>query len=168
MRPGFDLWRGWNIVAQAFDRLKGALAMAGGDGKKKEEKKDPETGRDANQVGFTMKSHSMFGDFSLRAFLETCLDENSKRLARYDARLLRPMLVPSVVKTVVKVLPRQEDVEQARLRRPGRVSARGRSFVARGRAEFPRRARCRTHGSSVNSTRQGQAPGRDNHQEEDP
>jgi hypothetical protein len=108
LRPGFDLWRGWNIVAQAFDRLKGALAMAGGDGKKKEEKKDPETGRDANQVGFTMKSHSIFGDFSLRAFLETCLDENSKRLARYDARLLRPMLVPSVVKTVVKVLPRKK------------------------------------------------------------
>ena len=111
MRPGFDLWRGWNIVAQAFDRLKGALAMAGGDGKKKsdkDDKKDPVTGRDANQVGFTMKSHSMFGDFSLRAFLETCLDENSKRLARYDARLLRPMLVPSVVKTVVKVLPRKK------------------------------------------------------------
>jgi len=111
LRPGFDLWRGWNIVAQAFDRLKGALAMAGGDGKKKsdmDDKKDPVTGRDANQVGFTMKSHSMFGDFSLRAFLETCLDENSKRLARYDPRLLRPMLVPSVVKTVVKVLPRKK------------------------------------------------------------
>ena len=42
LRPGFDLWRGWNIVAQAFDRLKGALAMAGGDGKKGE-KKDAET-----------------------------------------------------------------------------------------------------------------------------
>jgi hypothetical protein len=108
MRPAFDLWRGWNIVAQAFDRLKGALAMAGGDGKKKDEKKDPETGRDANQVGFTMKSHSMFGDFSLRAFLETCLEENARRLAPYDARLLRPMLVPSVVKTFVKVLPRKK------------------------------------------------------------
>ena len=58
MRPAFDLWRGWNIVAQAFDRLKGALAMAGGDGKKKDEKEGPETGRDADQVGFTMKSHS--------------------------------------------------------------------------------------------------------------
>lgn len=101
-RPGFDLWRGWNILAQAFDRLKGALAMAGGDGKKTED------GRDAAQVGFALKSHSVFGDFSLRAFLETCLAENDKRLAPYDARLLRPMLVPSVVKAFVKVLPRKK------------------------------------------------------------
>jgi hypothetical protein len=50
----------------------------------------------------------MFGDFSLRSFLETCLEENAKRLAPYDPRLLRPMLVPSVVKTVVKVLPRKK------------------------------------------------------------
>ena len=106
LRPGFDLWRGWNIVAQAFDRLKGALAMAGGDGKKDDKKQDPETGRDADQVGFTMKSHSMFGDFSLRAFLETCLEENAKRLAPYDARLLRPSIVPPVIKALVKVLPR--------------------------------------------------------------
>jgi len=102
LRPGFDLWRGWNIAAQAFDRLKGALAMAGGDGKKTED------GRDATQVGFTLKSHSVFGDFSLRAFLETCLEENDKRLEPYDVRLLRPMLVPSVVRVMVKVLPRKK------------------------------------------------------------
>jgi hypothetical protein len=100
--------RRWNIMAQAFDRLKGALSMAGGNGKKDDEKKDTAAGRDATQVGFTMKSHSMFGDFSLRAFLETCLEENARRLAPYDSRLLRPMLVPSVVKTVVRVLPRKK------------------------------------------------------------
>lgn len=105
LRPGFDLWRGWNIVGQAFDRLKGALNMAGGDGKKKDEPSEP--GRDATQQGFTLKSHSVFGDFSLRSFLETCLEENDKRLARYDPRLLRPTLVPSVVRQVVKVLPRR-------------------------------------------------------------
>jgi len=104
LRPAFDVWRGWNIVAQAFDRLKGALAMAGGNG---DEKKDADAPSAANQDGFTLKSHSAFGDFSLRAFLETCLEENDKRLARYDERLLRPMLVPSVVKAVVKVLPRK-------------------------------------------------------------
>ncbi len=110
LRPAFDLWRGWNITAQAFDRLKGALAMAGGDGKKDGKKKGEVAadGRDATQVGFTLKSHSVFGDFSLRAFLETCLEENDKRLAPYDERLLRPMLVPSVVKTFVKVLPRKK------------------------------------------------------------
>lgn len=115
LRPGFDLWRGWNIVAQAFDRLKGALAMAGGDGKKKDD--NPASGKDETQVGFTMKSHSIFGDFSLRAFLETCLEENNKRLAPYDARLLRPMLVPSVVRAMIKVLPRKKDGPKAAAQR---------------------------------------------------
>lgn len=115
LRPGFDLWRGWNIVAQAFDRLKGALAMAGGDGKKKDD--NPVSGKDETQVGFTMKSHSIFGDFSLRAFLETCLEENNKRLAPYDARLLRPMLVPSVVRAMIKVLPRKKDGPKAAAQR---------------------------------------------------
>jgi len=107
LRPGFDAWRGWNIAAQAIDRLKGALKIAGGDGKKKEPKTDPATGRDAAQAGFTLKAHAVFGDFSLRAFLETCLEENERRLAPYDPRLLRPNLVPSFVRQFVKVLPRR-------------------------------------------------------------
>jgi hypothetical protein len=108
LRPGFDLWRGWNITAQAFDRLKGALSMAGGDGKKDAEKKEEAPSRDETQDGFTLKSHNIFGDFSLRSFLETCLEENDKRLSLYDPRLLRPMLVPSVVRKVVRVLPRRK------------------------------------------------------------
>lgn len=114
LRPAFDAWRGWNIVAQAFDRLKGALQMAGGAGKKgkkgdakADEKAESAVAHDGTQDGFTLKSHNMFGDFSLRAFLETCLQENDRRLAPYDARLLRPNLVPSVVRQVVKVLPRK-------------------------------------------------------------
>ena len=113
LRPGFDLWRGWNIVAQAFDRLKGALAMAGGgDDEKKDEKKD-DSRRDASEDGFTLKSHSIFGDFSLRSFLQTCLAENDRRLSVYDERLLRPMLVPSVVKAMIKVLPRKKRASKA-------------------------------------------------------
>jgi hypothetical protein len=105
LRPGFDLWRSWNIASQALDRLKGALRMAGGG--RKDKKKDNAGGRDPAQVGFTLKAHSVFGDFSLRSFLETCLEENERRLAPYDPRLLRPMLVPSVVRQIVKVLPRR-------------------------------------------------------------
>jgi hypothetical protein len=118
LRPAFDAWRGWNIAAQAFDRLKGALKMAGGGDEKKDGKADekPETApvRDEAQDGFTLKSHSMFGDFSLRSFLETCLQENDRRLAPYDARLLRPKLVPSVIRQVVKVLPRKSTRGSAR------------------------------------------------------
>jgi hypothetical protein len=97
LRPAFDARRAWNIVAQAFDRLKGAMQMAGGNGDSSE----------GTQDGFTLKSHSAFGDFSLRSFLELCLSENARRFSPYDARLLRPMLVPPVVKALVRVLPRK-------------------------------------------------------------
>jgi hypothetical protein len=109
LRPAFDAWRAWNIAAQAVDRLKGALQMTGGKGKKKGEAAP--VSRDDEQVGFTLKSHTVFGDFSLRAFLETCLAENERRLKPYDPRLLRPMLVPSVVRQLVKVLPRKSSVK---------------------------------------------------------
>jgi hypothetical protein len=98
LRPVFDARRAWNILAQAFDRVKGALQMAGsggGDGQKK-----------GTQDGFTLKSHTVFGDFKLRSFLELCLAENERRLSVYDSRLLRPALVPGTVKILLKVLPR--------------------------------------------------------------
>jgi hypothetical protein len=102
LRPVFDVRRAWNIVAQAFDRLKGAMQMAGG-GPKKEE-------NHGGQAGFTLASHSTFGDFSLRSFLETCLSENERRFAPYDARLLRPQLVPPVVRAITRFLPRKGTV----------------------------------------------------------
>jgi len=106
-RPAFDVWRAWNVVAQAFGRLKGALEMAGG-GKAKGGSADAktETVEDASRAGFTIGAASIFGDFSLRSFLEVCLAENDRRLSRYDPRLLRPTMVPSVIRRVVKVLPR--------------------------------------------------------------
>jgi hypothetical protein len=102
LRPVFDARRAWNIAAQAFDRVKGAMQMAGGgngDG-------DGKAGKKGTQDGFTLKSHTAFGDFKLRSFLELCLAENERRLSIYDPRLLRPTLVPSAVKLLVKVLPR--------------------------------------------------------------
>ena len=91
-RPVFDARRAWNIAAQAFDRVRGAMQMSSG-GK-------------SSQQGFTLKSHGSFGDFSLRSFLELCLAENERRFAPYDARLLRPTLVPSTVKLILQFLPR--------------------------------------------------------------
>src|SRR5882724_11441229 len=50
---------------------------------------------------FTMKGHQAINmDITLRGFLELCLVENARRLERYDARLLRPRLVPGIVKTL--------------------------------------------------------------------
>jgi hypothetical protein len=92
LRPAFDARRAWNIVAQAVDRVRGAMQMGGGNGD--------------SQDGFTLKSHTSFSDFSLRPFLELCLAENERRFAPYDRRLLRPILVPSTVKALLKVLPR--------------------------------------------------------------
>ena len=91
LRPAFDARRAWNIAAQAFDRVRGALAMKGAE----------------KQDGFTMKTHSELGDFSLRSFLELCLAENARRLAPYDERLLRPKLTPVAVRVLLKVLPRK-------------------------------------------------------------
>jgi hypothetical protein len=99
LRPAFDARRAWNILAQAFDRVKGAMQMAGGNGNGGGEKK-------GTQDGFTLKSHTAFGDFKLRSFLELCLAENERRLSLYDPRLLRPTLVPGTVKVLVKFLPR--------------------------------------------------------------
>ena len=103
LRPAFDARRAWNIAAQAADRVKGALQMAAGakSGGKEEQ------GTKKGQAGFTLASHSTFGDFSLRSFLELCLAENERRFAPYDPRLLRPQLVPPVVKALTRILPRQ-------------------------------------------------------------
>jgi hypothetical protein len=104
LRPAFDAWRAWNVGAQAFDRVKGALQMAKGNGDAKE----------AGQAGFTMTSHTSFGAITLRTFLELCLAENERRLAPYDARLLRPRLAPGTIGALVKLLPRDRAPEPAR------------------------------------------------------
>jgi hypothetical protein len=105
-RPVFDARRAWNIAAQAFDRVKGALQMAGG-GNGSGEKGGEEKAK-GTQKGFTLKSHTVFGDFTLRSFLELCLAENERRLSVYDARLLRPTLVPGFVRRLVKFLPKSK------------------------------------------------------------
>ena len=78
LRPAFDARRAWNIVAQAVDRVRGAMQLGGGGGE--------------TQYGFTMSSHTSFSDFSLRPFLELRLSENERRFAALR-RLLRPILV---------------------------------------------------------------------------
>ena len=91
-RPLFDARRGWLVAQQLIGHARQALRAGGG-------------GSDAAE-GFTMSSHSAFGDLSASSFLSLCLSENDRRLAPYDPRLLRPTLVPSAVRLALRFLPR--------------------------------------------------------------
>jgi hypothetical protein len=64
-----------------------------------------QTARGVGNGDFTMKGHEAIDvDISPRAFLQLCLRENAQRLDRYDARLLRPRLVPTLARTACQVL----------------------------------------------------------------
>jgi hypothetical protein len=55
---------------------------------------------------FTLKGHQALSvAMSPRRFLELCLHENHRRLAPYDARLLRPRLVPGLATVLSRILP---------------------------------------------------------------
>jgi hypothetical protein len=55
---------------------------------------------------FTMKAHQQITrEITPRRFLELCLAENARRLDRYDARLIRPRLVPTIAKALCRILP---------------------------------------------------------------
>src|SRR5262249_49512486 len=74
-------------VLQAYKRLKIALGVR--------------TNKD-----FTMKAHQQITtEITPRRFLELCLAENARRLDRYDARLVRPRLVPTIAKAFCRLLP---------------------------------------------------------------
>lgn len=46
--------------------------------------------------------------FNLRDFLELCLAENDRRLAPYDPRLIRPTLMPNLVRFALLFIPRKK------------------------------------------------------------
>ena len=85
-RP-MHLWRGTlGRVLQVWHRVHSAMSVHG----------------DKN---FTMTGHQAITmDITPRRFLELCLAENAQRLDRYDARLLRPRLVPTMAHVLCRVL----------------------------------------------------------------
>lgn len=89
VRPLFDARRAWVVAGQIVEHARHALSFGNG----------------GSQEGFEMASHEELGDLSAREFLELCLSENDRRLAPYDARLLRPRLVPGAVRAALRLLP---------------------------------------------------------------
>jgi hypothetical protein len=96
-RPGFSLRCGWIILTQVWSRVKTARTMGGSADSKAQPEGD----------NFTLNAHQDLGeDVTLHRLLGLCLRENAARLAPYDARLLRPRLVPTLARIMYRVLPK--------------------------------------------------------------
>jgi hypothetical protein len=89
-RPLLDVRRALAVSLQVISRIRTGLDLSG-----------------STQDNFTMKSHTMLGDFSIRRFLEVCLRENERRLGLYDAVLLRPRFAPGLARAALRLLPRK-------------------------------------------------------------
>jgi hypothetical protein len=85
----FLVRRGLGISLQALGRVKTALQL-----------RDADEGDD-----FTMQVPETIGEVTLRTLAETCLRENERRLAVYEAPLLRPRLVPRLVRQALRLAP---------------------------------------------------------------
>ena len=81
-----------SFVGAAWDRARSAGNVAGN------------VGNGASKDGFTASGASAIaGDFSVRAFVARCLDENTRRFAAYAPELLRPRIVPAMARAFVRV-----------------------------------------------------------------
>jgi hypothetical protein len=90
-RPAFRLRCAWIILRQVASRIKTARSMGG-----------PPDSSD----NFTLSAHQEVGEsVTLHSLLELCLRENDRRMGLYDARLLRPRLVPVLARFAHRVLP---------------------------------------------------------------
>jgi hypothetical protein len=82
LRPWFLLRRSLGAALQALGRVETALRLREGDAGN----------------NFTMRVPDAIGEVSFRRLARICLRENERRLARYEARLLRPTFVPRLVR----------------------------------------------------------------------
>jgi hypothetical protein len=69
------------------------------------------TGQDSN---FTATTAQAVAPVGVRDLMALCLDENDRRFAEYDARLVRPTTVPTLARTLLflaRLWPRKESIE---------------------------------------------------------
>jgi hypothetical protein len=97
-RLGFRLRCARIILQQVASRVETARRMGN-------PAKDESAGAGAGD-NFTLSAHQQIAEpVTLKRLLQLCLRENDRRLARYDARLLRPRLVPAIARFLYRVLP---------------------------------------------------------------
>lgn len=61
----------------------------------------------ANDANFTLTGDPSIGqDLKPRDFFQLCLGENDRRMDGFDSRLLRPNIMPTLIKMVLRVLPK--------------------------------------------------------------
>jgi hypothetical protein len=89
------VWFNLRCIACFFGRIKGRLdtarAVKGSQGDKK---------KDKNFTATTSKALAV--NLKVPDLMRLCLSENDRRMAKYDPRLLRPLLVPSLVKLALR------------------------------------------------------------------
>jgi hypothetical protein len=96
-RVAFDLkvMAVWVVIA--WDRMRVGAGL-----KDKGQSRAPAIARDNN---FTVTSAASFGpELDILEFMKLCLAENDRRLGAYDGRLVRPMVVPRLVRAFAAIL----------------------------------------------------------------
>jgi hypothetical protein len=92
-RPWFEL----KVMGVWFHLIRDRISMV----------KGFNSDRPANDVNFTATGAAALGtSLKPREMIELCLAENDRRLHRYDARLLRPRLVPLAVRAALRFMKR--------------------------------------------------------------
>lgn len=99
-RPAFAARRFAALARRAWNRLKfakGGVAPKPGPGSQEGKNNSTMTIEGRNFVAGD-------GLVTIKRFLELCLAENERRIARYDARLVRPMAMPRLVRAAMPFL----------------------------------------------------------------
>jgi hypothetical protein len=102
LRPAFAAKRFVALATRAWNRMKFASGGLAGD-----EPVGSDDGR--NNSAMTIDGrHFVTNDekLTLKGFLELCLSENDRRMARYDERLVRPMAMPRLVRAALPFIPK--------------------------------------------------------------
>jgi hypothetical protein len=87
--PWFKFRRSLAVAIQALGRIQTAIQLRRGTD---------------SQEDFVLNPDAIDRGVSIKRFIETCLNENERRMVRYDAKLLRPRLVPWAASTALKLM----------------------------------------------------------------